>query len=72
LLKELRKIFDSIEGTEMVALLNEKELESWYLVAKWVVGESERERLNSTANKFGVDVLESNGYTMFHRLSQKP
>jgi hypothetical protein len=66
LLKELRASFQTLELVEAVALLKEKERDSWFLSVKWVAGKCERDRLNRIASERSVGIFESNGYTLFH------
>jgi hypothetical protein len=65
-LKELRTSFETLELVEAIALLKEKERDSWFLSVKWVADKSERDRLNRIASERSIEILESSGYTMFH------
>jgi hypothetical protein len=57
LLKEIAKAFESIENAKLVALL-EKESDRWLLCSKWIVGESEKDRLKSIACKHNAQIFE--------------
>jgi len=70
-LKELRESFETLEFTEAVALLREKEKDSWFLSVKWVAGKQEKECLRMIISKYCAETFESNGYTMFHDFREK-
>jgi len=72
LLKELRASFETLELVEAVALLKEKERDSWFLSVKWVAGKCERDCLNRIASDYNVEIFESNVYTLFHDFKKKP
>jgi hypothetical protein len=72
LLKELRASFETLEVVEAVALLKEKERDSWFLSVKWVAGKCERDLLNRIASEQNVEIFESNGCTLFHDFKKKP
>jgi hypothetical protein len=72
LLKELRASFESLELVEAIALLKEKERNSWFLSVKWVPSKYERNCLNRIASEHSIETFESNGYTMFHDFKNRP
>ena len=67
LLKEIIRSCDSFRMAESVSITKNKETQGWMLKAKWLRHESEKDCLNNLMLKYGVEVAETDGYTIIRK-----
>jgi hypothetical protein len=65
LLKEIMTSCMSFERAQAVSIGNNPKTNGFYLRAKWVIEPSERDCVCALAAKYGVELSESEGYTVF-------
>jgi hypothetical protein len=56
---------ESFFTVESVSISKEKETQRWFLRAKWVRHESEKDCLNNIMLRHGLSISEIDGYTVF-------
>ncbi len=71
LLKEIMAICESFHYAQAVSIVNDKKSGSWELRVHWVPDPSETERLEKIVAKHGLEMVTSNGRTVF-RSPEKP
>ena len=68
LLKEIMSSCASFTSAQAVSIgKNPNKTDSHFLTAKWSVNECDRPYVNELAKKYGVEILETDGFTLFSR-----
>jgi hypothetical protein len=72
LLKEIMCSCNSFHSVQAVSISKNEGTQDWTLKAKWELPKSEKECLNKLMLKYGVKVLENDGFTVFYKPTVQP